>query len=30
MEYEEIKLLSQSEKSTVQLVKERGGERVFI
>lgn len=30
MEYEEIKLLKQSEKSTVHLVREKGGSRIFI
>lgn len=30
MVYDEIKLLRQSEKSTVQLVKEQGGERLFV
>lgn len=30
MEYEEIKLLKQSEKSIVHLVRERDGERIFI
>lgn len=30
MEYEEIKCLKQSEKSTVYLVREKGGEKLFI
>ena len=30
MVYDEIKLLRQSEKSTVQLVKEQGSERLFV
>ena len=30
MEYEEIQLLKQSEKSTVYLVREKGGSRIFI
>lgn len=30
MEYEEIRLIRQSEKSTVQLVREKGGEQVFV
>ena len=30
MEYEEIKLLKQSEKSTVHLVHKKGEEQVFI
>lgn len=30
MAYEVIKLLKQSEKSTVQLLRERGGERLFV
>lgn len=30
MEYEEIGLLKQSEKSTVHLVREKGGEQVFV
>lgn len=30
MDYEEIRVLKQNEKGTVQLVKERGGERFFI
>ncbi|MDO4332134.1 MAG: serine/threonine-protein kinase [Eubacteriales bacterium] len=30
MEYEEIRLLKQSEKSTVHLVREKNGEKVFI
>ncbi len=30
MEYEEIKLIKQSEKSTVHLVREREGEQVYV
>lgn len=30
MIYDEIKVLKQSEKSTVRLVKEQGGERMLI
>ncbi len=30
MEYEEIRELKQSEKSAVHLVREKGGERVFV
>ena len=30
MEYEEIKLLKKNEKSTIHLVKEINGERIFV
>lgn len=30
MEYEEVRLIKQSEKSTVQLVREKGGEQIFV
>nr|WP_300912889.1 hypothetical protein [uncultured Acetatifactor sp.] len=30
MEYEEIRLLKQSDKSTVHLVREKGGSRVLV